>query len=362
MQSMKERMGKVFSNTKAEVILLFNSNNVDPNFRYLSGFVGGPFEYTPLVIEKNSETLFVSELEYGLAKAAKPKEMELRLMDKSMSLKKELAAMLKGRTVGINGRFLPYRLYKYLDDLTPHPKKIIDASAALELARLIKDDKEIERIKHAAAITKRAINDTRKEMKEGMSEIQVARMFDMHMLAAGCAAAFESIIAFDSNTALQHSSPGERKLKKNTIVLFDVGARYKDYCADISRSFMFKPDQSTSKSKRFEEMHQVVLDSQSMALKLMKEGIQGKKAHSAAKSYIDEYKGGIYKNHSFNHMLGHSIGLDVHDSNMGIYPGEKNKLKSNMIFSDEPGIYIEGFGGVRIEDDVLIGKNSSSFL
>jgi Xaa-Pro dipeptidase len=361
MRSVKNRISAVLKNSKANSLVLFNSDSEDPNFQYLTGFRGGSFEYTPLVVRKNELKLFASELEYGIAKRERPKEMEVVLVDRNTDLKKALSDELGKKTIGINGRFLPYRLYLFLSKLRPKPTKIIDASEAFALARLVKDEEEIASIRKAVAITKRAIESVKNELKVGMRETEVASMIDTHMLADGARSAFRSIVSFDANTALPHHSPSGSRLRMNSIVLFDVGAKWNGYCGDITRTFMFKPDTKSEKYKRFTEMYSVVEKAQEIALAEIKEGNIARKAHNSAAKYMDSYRRGIYKG-KFIHALGHSIGLEVHDGSAGLSPGSKMRLKRNMVFSDEPGIYVEGFGGVRIEDDVLVGKGSSSFL
>jgi Xaa-Pro dipeptidase len=361
MKSIKKRINAVFKNSKADAIVLFNTDREDSNFSYLTGFGSGTFEYTPLIIQREGLTLFVSELEYGIAKMERPKEMELKAMDRKSDLKKELAKILKGKRVGINGRFLPYGLYKFLEGLRPRPKRIIDAGNALALARIVKDAEEIKSVGRAVSTTKMAIEKTKAELREGLSEREVATMIDANIVRAGAKNAFDSIVAFDSNTALPHHSPGNKRLGKNSMVLFDVGARHNGYCGDITRTFMFKPDKKSERYRRFSEMYGVVSRAQKLALSAIKEGAAGNTPHNRAENYINAYNKGAYKGR-FIHSLGHSIGMDVHDGPYGLSPGSKIRLKQGMVFSDEPGIYIEGFGGVRIEDDVLVGKSSSRFL
>jgi Xaa-Pro dipeptidase len=355
MVSMKGRLAKVFSKAKVNQILITNSDREDSNFLYLTGFKGGLFEGTILLAKRKSMTMFVSPLEYGIAKSQKPKEMKLVLLNKSGMLREMLKKELAGKRVGINGSFMSYNGYKTLTSKIK--AKPVDVSGALMNARLVKDDSELRLMKKAVAITKKAMAAGKVALKVGATEKMVAAEIDSCMLRNGASTAFTSIVAFDSNTALPHHSPGSTKLKPNAIVLFDIGAKVDNYCADMTRTFMFKPDTKSAKYKRLMDMYTVVLKAQSLALAKIKEGALGKDSHNAAEAYINGYKNGIYKG-KFIHSLGHSIGIDVHDGGAGLYPSSTTKLKRNMVFSDEPGIYIEGFGGVRIEDDVVVGRRS----
>lgn len=359
MASMRARLAKVFDNVKVKQVLIVNTDRADSNFLYLTGFNGGLFEGTMLLARRNSMTLFVSALEYGLAKRQKPKGMKIVLLNKSGMLKELLKKELKGKTVGINGSFVPYNTYKLLTSKIK--AKLVDVSEGLSKARLVKDETEIKLMKRAVSVTKKALVAGRNSLKSGMTERDVAAVIDSTMLKLGSEPSFESIVAFDANTALPHHAPDDTKLKPNAIVLFDIGSRVDNYCSDMTRTFMFKPDKKSSKYTKFMDIYSVVATAQKLALSKIREGLKSGDSHSAAEKYINEYKGGIYKG-KFIHALGHSIGIDVHDGGAGLYPGSKTRLKRNMVFSDEPGIYIEGFGGVRIEDDVQVGKATSLFM
>jgi Xaa-Pro dipeptidase len=285
--------------------------------------------------------------------------MKIVLLNKSGQLREALKKDLKGKRVGVNGSFIPYNVYKTLSSKVK--VKLVDVSEQMLQSRLIKEDSELKSMRKAVMITKKALAAGRIALKAGMTESQVAAAIDSTMLQMGSEPAFTSIVAFDSNSALPHHAPGGAKLKPNAIVLFDIGAKWQNYCGDMTRTFMFKPKKRSEKYKRFTEMYNTVLKAQSMALSHIKEGALGKASHNAAETYINEYKNGIYKG-KFIHSLGHSIGIDVHDGGAGLYPSSKTRLKSNMVFSDEPGIYIEGFGGVRIEDDVIVRKGKSHFM
>ncbi|MDE1865926.1 MAG: aminopeptidase P family protein [Candidatus Micrarchaeota archaeon] len=359
MHSMRARLAKVFSKAKVKQILIINTDREDSNFLYLTGFKGGLFEGTVLLARRSSMTLFLGPLEYGMAKRQKPREMKLVLIENRGMLREMLNKELKERRVGINGYFVPYMTYKSF--ASKLKAKFVDVSDGMMEARLVKGDSELRAMRRAVSITKGALSAGKAALKPGVTELQVAAAIDTHMLSMGATTAFTSIVAFDANTALPHHAPGGARLGRNSIVLFDIGARVDNYCADMTRTFMFRPDIGSEKYRRFTDMYSVVRKAQEIGLSKIKEGAKGEVAHKAAAKYIDKYKGGIYKG-KFIHSLGHSIGLEVHDGGAGLYPGCKTKLKENMVFSDEPGIYIDGFGGVRIEDDVVVGKSSSTFM
>lgn len=196
-----------------------------------------------------------------------------------------------------------------------------------------------------------------------MTEKQVAAKLDFLMMHHGAdEPSFKTIVCFGANSALPHHSPTEAKLRANNLVLIDAGAKYQNYCSDLTRTFIFKPEKHTKRHARMADMYETVKMAHDMAFRAIRPGIPGSSVHKVAQDFIDSYGGGTYKG-KFIHALGHSIGIDVHDSEIiALAPKADMKLQKGMVFSDEPGIYVNGFGGVRIEDDIVVTKNGASFL
>ncbi len=175
------------------------------------------------------------------------------------------------------------------------------------------------------------------------------------------APSFPTIVCFGKNAAVPHHVPGNVKLERNSFVLIDAGARYMGYCSDVTRTYIFKPAKKSQKYRRMLDMYNTVKEAQEIALRSIKPGIRCEVPYNKAKGHIDKAHGGIYKGR-FIHGLGHQIGIDVHDVGPNLTLNSKERILENMVFSDEPGIYIEGFGGVRIEDDVLVTKDGGRFI
>lgn len=357
---MRDRLNSVFSESGFDALVLMNTEEKDANFTYLTGFYGGVFEQDVLIAFPKRMVLLTSKLEAGIATEQRPREMEVVVVDKREKFQKELALHLKGKRVGINGSYLPYAYYRLIRKYAK-AKSIGDARALFAKAREIKSQGEIDAMRKAVSITKRALGAIPEYFNEGMTELQLAARFNYLMMDYGSQKpAFDSIVSFGANSALPHHMPDSTRLRPNSIVLIDVGAMYGNYCADMTRTFIFRPDKSSGKYERMVAMHKIVEQAQRLGLDSIRPGVDGHDVHKRVADFIDAAEHGRYKG-KFIHSLGHSIGLEVHDVGGGLGM-QKNMLKPGMIVSDEPGIYVQGFGGVRIEDDVLVTKDGARFL
>ena len=241
-----------------------------------------------------------------------------------------------------------YQLKKILPD-----SKFIDVSHAFTESRIIKDECEIENIRKSCKIADAVMEKIPDILHEGIHEYEVAAEIDYIMQRNGAEKpAFETISSFASNTAEPHYTHGDGKLKKGDFALFDFGASFKRYNSDITRTFTFGKAE-----KRQREMHKTVFEAQKVGFDLIAPGIIAKEVHNAVNSYIDNTK---FKGR-FIHSTGHSLGLAVHDG-PGFTPDSNIELKENMVLTVEPGIYLPDFGGVRIEDDILIKKKGLELL
>ncbi len=362
MDEYTNRLNSLFDNSDMDYVILLNAAGKNSNFLYMSGLKNGLFEGAILLLSKNKMELLTSILEYEEAIIGKNSITDVIKISNREDYAKHLFKKAENKIIALDFASLPYKSYKNLKKLLK-PKKIIDISGKLQEMRLIKTENELKQIKKAASITKQVFNVIENDFKIGVTELDLAAKIDYIMMTNGAQEpSFTSIVSFGSNAALPHHMSSNAKLKENSFVLLDIGSKYNNYCSDMTRTFIFKPDKKSDKYKRMSDMYDVVLEAQKRAFNSLKEGVLGKVPHNIAMDYINNYKNGIYKG-KFIHSLGHSIGLDVHDNpSIGLSSNVNVKIKQNMVFSDEPGIYINGFGGVRIEDDVLITKNGAKFL
>jgi Xaa-Pro dipeptidase len=360
MGSFARRIRRVFEGFDGDAILIYNTGLVDSNFTYLSGFTSGIFENTALLAMRNGMTLLTSDLEYETALSQRPKEMTVVRYSGASELRDQLRKRIEGKVVGVDASFLPYHYFRKLK-LLSKARKFVDATDALSEARLVKEPSEIANIRKAVGIVKRTFNGIERHFKAGMTEKDLAAQFDNLMRLNGASEpSFKTIVAFGKNAALPHHAPDYSRLKPNEFVLIDAGAKYNNYCSDLTRTFIFMPDRRSEKWRRMDDMIKTVKSAQRLALESIKPGVDGRHVHRIAADYINKAEKGVY-NGLFIHSLGHSIGIDVHDG-PGLSPFTRNRLDAGMVVSDEPGIYLVGFGGVRFEDDVLVAENGASFL
>lgn len=223
----------------------------------------------------------------------------------------------------------------------------------VENLRRVKDEREIELIRRAAAIADQAYTSIIGEIKPGMSEKDVALSIDFTLRKLGAdKEAFETIAAAGPNSACPHASPTNAVLQPGQFLKMDFGAKYMHYNSDITRTICL--GKASAKQRK---VYQIVLDAQLKAIEAIAPGKIGKDIDAVARDYIASM--GYGKN--FGHGLGHAIGIDVHDG-PGFSTTSDIVLKPGMVLTVEPGIYIEGWGGVRIEDDVVVTETGAEVI
>ncbi|MFH0815211.1 MAG: Xaa-Pro peptidase family protein [Methanobacteriota archaeon] len=352
---MKQRVKGVFGHSKgkAEAIVLLNSvdPHLDMSFFYATGAENGLFEGSAAVLYPDGNcTLICSELEH---ESASQTDCDIVTCAKKEEFVASLRKALKGcKVVGFNPPETTHKAYLTIKECAGK-SKLVDASEALVSARLVKDASEIELMREACSIASEAAVEVQDCIKAGVREYHIAAELCYIMQKKGAIGpAFETIVGSGPNSAEPHYHAGARKINKGDFVLLDFGALYKRYRSDITRTyFLGKAD------ARKREMYKVVLEAQRRALAAIKPGAKGGLAHLAAAKYIDstEYKG------KFIHGVGHSLGLATHDGS-GLNPRIDVTLKPGMVFTVEPGVYVPGYGGVRIEDDIVVTKRGCELL
>jgi Xaa-Pro aminopeptidase len=223
--------------------------------------------------------------------------------------------------------------------------------------RIIKTSEEISKIKNACKMGDEAFTYILKKIRLAISEKEIAYEIELFIKRQGGDISFPPIVAFGKNPALPHHMSGNDKLRSNQIILLDFGVKLNSYCSDMTRTVFFG-----SANAELTKMYDTVLESQSRAINYLKSSIINHKSISAKN--VDK----IARDHitskgypSIPHSLGHGIGLEVHEA-PSLSLNSKDTLKEGMVFSIEPGIYIPNFGGIRIEDLVVLTKNGPKLL
>lgn len=224
-----------------------------------------------------------------------------------------------------------------------------DAVAAL---REVKSEWELAQIRRACEITDRAFEEVLSFIKPGKSELEVAAFLEYQMRIQGSEEPNRTIVAAGKNSAYPHHWPTSAPIRTGDFVTMDFGCTYNGYHSDLTRTIVVGQP-----SERQRRIYDLVAQAQLAGISVLQEGIRGKEADAAARSIIDgsEFQG------SFLHGLGHGIGLDIHEGT-GLGKTEEGILKAGMVVSIEPGIYLEGYGGVRIEDIAVIKKEGAELL
>lgn len=355
---MKSRIKRIFRMAPegTEAIVLFNAEapHLDLSFFYATDLVeGGLFEGGMAVLRPDGScTILTSELEEQSARQAR--EAEVLVFHGGQERKDLLKKAVGGaRKVGFNARETTYANVKHLE-ATLEGSEWVDVGPAMMKARLVKDAKEVSRIRKAARISSKVGEEIPAMLEEGMTEADLSAAMNARMQALGAAGpSFSTIVAFGANAAIPHYAPAAGvKLQKNSYVLCDFGAQYQLYAADITRTYVFG-----KANAKMREVYDLVKEAQQVGFDLVRPGAACKDIHNAVAKVIDDTK---YKGR-FIHSTGHSLGLSVHDGGR-IAAQSDQVLEEGMVFTVEPGIYLPGWGGVRIEDDVLVTKDGCELL
>ncbi len=356
---MKARVQKVFGNLETPVDALVLANAVDPHldrsFFYLFDVPSGLFEGSVAVAHSDGEIdVLTSPLETESAEMAAKSDPHVHIhtvgRDESEPAIKKL---LNGTsTVALNFSELTHAGFGLFERIRPDIKWV-DASKAIRKARSTKDAAEIERLRKAAEIGSKVGLEIPGLLRTGVTEQELAAEIEYRMNRAGAnGPSFATIVAFGPHGAEPHYSPGSTRLEPGASIVCDFGAYYRRYASDITRSFHFG-----KRDAEMKDVHDTVEAAQKAAFDKIRPGVAAKEVHLAAENLINasRFKGRLI------HGVGHSIGLAVHDGwNYG--PKAEDPLEEGMVFTVEPGIYLPGKGGVRIEDDVVVTRKGFEFL
>lgn len=323
-----------------------------PNVRYLSGFSGTSGF---LLVAPDKAFLFV-DFRYRQQAHDESAAFEVVQVESPASFKEAaaLAAEQPIGTLGIEEACMTLKDYNQLREaLGGAQVELHPLTHAVEAVRVVKDGGEVEQIAAAADIADQALEEVLPLVQPGMSEKEVACELEYRMRRRGSEKApFDIIVASGFRSALPHGVAADKKLAEGEPVVIDFGATVAGYCSDMTRTFFMGPPDAEQ-----ERVYRCVLEAQQRALENLAAGMSGAAADALARRFLHDCELGKY----FGHGLGHGVGLEVHELPT-LSPRGKDLLQEGMVFSVEPGVYIEGRGGVRIEDLVVLEADGPRIL
>ncbi len=312
------------------------------NRRYLSGFTGSA---GVLLISQN-QTVILTDFRYWEQVKQEVKDFELVRQGPNLWLSIiDCILKLQWKRAGFEAGGVTYHEYQMLIEATPPGLEFQPTSDLVEQIRREKDFLEIELLAKAAQITDLAWENSLRSIKSGVKEQEIALEFDYQLRVNGAdGSAFTTIVASGRRSALPHGAASIKEILPGDLIIIDGGALYKGYHADMTRTVVLgKADPEQLK------IYGVVLKAQQAALDCLKADLPGSTVDGAARDIIGRYGYGEY----FGHGLGHSVGLNIHESPR-LSQTETSKIPAGAAITVEPGVYIPEWGGVRIEDLVIV--------
>ena len=318
------------------------------NRRYMTDFTGT----AGVAIVSKDDAVFITDFRY--TEQAKKQVKDFRIVQQEGVLAKEVAKQTEQmgiKTIGFEKDTMTYGMFETYKSLLK--ADLIPVSGVIEKIRLIKTEQEINIIKVACEIADHAFTHILGFIKPGLTELEVSNELEFFMRKQGAtASSFDTIVASGVRSALPHGVATDKVIEKGDLVTLDFGALYNGYVSDITRTIAVGEP-----SDQLKEMYDIVLQSQLLAVEQVGPGMTGIQADSIARDYLTSKGYG----EAFGHSTGHGIGLEVHEGPALSFRSD-TLLQPNMVVTVEPGIYLPGIGGVRIEDDIVITETGNEKL
>ena len=345
---MSQRLGGLRRRLKEEgldAILISQAENR----RYLSGFTGSAGF---LLVSEQSAFLATDFRYIEQAKAQAPAFEIFHIKGELSDWFAELVSSIDAKRVGFEADDISFTSYRRLV-ANLGKREMVPAGGMVESLRAVKYGEELALIQRAVAISDAACDEVVPALEMGMTEEDAAWLLEKSMREKGSQSLpFDIIVASGPNAAMPHHRPGDRALREGEPVVIDMGARVDGYCSDLSRTVCLGKEDD-----RFAKIYDLVLGAQLTAIATIEAGMSGERADGMARTVIE--KGG--HGEEFGHGLGHGVGLAPHElPRLG--RGSTDIMEDGMVFTVEPGIYLSGWGGVRIEDTVVLEQGRVKVL
>jgi len=330
------------------------------NRRYLSGFRAADAqlnESSGSLIINGEKAFLITDSRYTLEARRQAKDFEVITIKKDFITElSNLLVRLKTKVLGFEGDHLTWELHRQLAKqfkALKSPVRITPMAGVVGKMREVKDKAEIKAMKASADIMSAVLDEVLFSLEPGLTEIEIAREIEGLSNDAGAEGmAFPPIVASGPNAALPHATPTERKIGPKDPVIFDVGVKLDGYCSDMTRTIFLGPPDAG-----FKKIYRIVRQAQLAALEYVRSGEVSTKPDSIARDIIKDAGFGDY----FGHSLGHGVGLATHEAPR-LSVRDPVRLEKGMVVTVEPGIYIPGKGGVRLEEMVVIEKDGPRIL
>jgi Xaa-Pro dipeptidase len=321
----------------------------DPiSIAYLTGFRATPHERLfALTVHPDSALLLVPDLEAENARAHAPSVELISWQDGDDPFRMLRAAIGDPRLLAVEKEHLTIARWERMD-----AGEVADCSEPLRRMRALKTAAELDLLRAAARHTDAVAEAIFRELRAGQTEVEVAARINALIAETGSTLAFGTLVQAGPNSALPHLAPGQRRLGPGDLVLLDFGACHLGYNADTTRmGVVGEPDQEQRR------LHQAVLDAHDRAIEAIRPGASCGEVDAAARVSLE--RAGLGER--FIHRTGHGLGLDSHEG-PNLEPGSEVRLVEGHVVTVEPGVYIPGWGGIRIEDDVTVTSSGSEIL
>jgi Xaa-Pro aminopeptidase len=317
---------------------------------YLTGFTG---EAGVLLVEPHGLTL-VTDGRFAVQAKDEAPGLQVELQREGLyHTCGELLKRRKGRRAGFDAGQLTVAQMGSLKKATRGTVRLQDTGGMVLSLRTVKDAAELTAMRKAAALADQVVEAAWRLLKPGVRELEIAAEIEYHMRKGGASGpAFESIVAFGQRAALPHARPTAKRLKKGQLVVLDLGAILNRYCSDITRTVFV--GKAPAKVRLW---YRAVLEAQAAAIAAVAAGRTCADVDAAARGVLAAYRLDQY----FVHSTGHGLGLEVHE-NPRVAKGQKTLLASGNVITIEPGVYVPGVGGIRIEDDVAVHRSGNEVL
>jgi Xaa-Pro aminopeptidase len=330
---------------KADALLVSAPSNV----RYLSDYTGS----NGLVLILPSETHFFTDPRYEISTRRNIAGHVHIVKGPLIAGAIQVIKRKRLKKIGFESGWTQFDAYQRLKEGLPLGVSLVPVGRIIEERRMVKSPAEIDTIRRSVNLNSEAFASVLKRIRPGVRELDVAAEIEFQMKMLGAEKpSFDTIIAAGPHSALPHSHPTGHQIGANELLLIDMGASLEGYASDMTRVIHLGPP-----PRKIREMYRAVLEAQLAGIEAVREGTTAGKVDTATRNVLKKYK----LDKAFVHSTGHGLGLEIHEPPR-LGKKDKTRLQAGMAITIEPGVYIEGLAGIRIEDTVLVTKNGCEVL